>query len=206
MHDQPESSRLLEELNLFAIETAAHEEIATYFDSHDEPEASVLRDLVILTAAEFALSPILIEPRQILPVSEAIPVSQGWGRMALLKANCVAIEWCVGRSGAQVPSTWFDVTAFGGDIAKLEAVELSSLEPPREIGEVARAVDRLEHMHRDSPHELVRSVGESGVLRLQGFLWAVKLSLPRGDLATAVADAFEAFELTQPVGGTVAAT
>jgi hypothetical protein len=194
---------LLEERGLFAFTPAAHDELGQFFDDPAIASRStpLLRELVHLTAAEYALVPILVEPRSVLPVAEPFTVDTGPARVALVKANCVIIEYHTARVREYEQLTLADVTAFSGDLSKLETVGLSSQNPPTEIGDVARAVDELERLHLAEPSEIARAIGESGVLRLQGFLWAVKLSLPRQDIGDAVTDAFDAFELSKPVGG-----
>lgn len=193
---------LLEARALFEFTPEAQEEVSSFFLNRADTDRGdgFLPELTYLTAAEFALSPILIYPRVVLPVPEPIPVDVPSVRLALAKANCMFIEFCSERmqdGSLRLP----DVTAFGGDIAKLEAIGVSPDEPPTEIGDLARAVDALEHAHRQAATDFAQQVGESGVLRLQGFLWAVKLSLPRRDPARAVADSYDAFELSQPVAG-----
>lgn len=207
MHNDAETPSLLEEKSLFVFDPQTHQEALTFFLASKpdlDPSSALLRELTYLTAAEFSLAPIFVEPRQTLPVPEPIPVDVAATRLALAKANCIMMEWCSGQVSEgtlRLP----DITAYGGDVTKLETVGLLSHEPPTEIGDLARAIDALEHAHRGSPAELGQRIGNSGVLRLQGFLWAVKLSLPRGNLAQAVADAYDAFELHQPVGGVVEA-
>lgn len=203
MNGDVRTPSLLEERGLFAFTLDAHEEFARFFDNARVAERSnpILRELAYLTAAEYALAPVLVEPRNVLPVAEPFAVDAYAARVALVKGNCVIIEYHTARVREGQRLTLADVTAFSGDVSKLETVGLSSYEPPTEIGDIARAVDELERLHREEPSDIARRIGESGVLRLQGFLWAAKLSLPRQDLGEAVADAFDAFELSQPVGG-----
>ena len=206
MNSDVRTPTLLEERGLFAFTPAANDELARFFDDPPVAERSnpMLRELAYLTAAEYALTPVLVEPRDVLPVAEPFAVDADVARVALVKGNCVIIEYHTARVREEERLTLVDVTAFSGDVSKLETVGLSSYDPPTEIGDVARAVDELERLHREEPSEVARAIAESGVLRLQGFLWAVKLSLPRQDLGEAVADAFDAFELSQPVGGVAA--
>jgi hypothetical protein len=95
------------------------------------------------------------------------------------------------------------VTAFSGDVSKLRAAGYG-LEQRDLIGDVVRAVDRLEDGHQNSASDLARRIGDSGVLRLQGFLWAVKLALPQQPLVEAVDQSFSAFQLMQPAAKAVA--
>jgi hypothetical protein len=186
----------LEAARLFRFEPRARRQL---FDFVHVAGPDV-RDLTALTAAEFALAPLFAEARPLLPVAQPIPVDGNAAAAAELKADCMNILLCAPPS-----LTLVDVTAFSGDVAKLRLAGLSPDSAPTEIGDVARAVDELESRHRDSPSELSRRFGESGILRLQGFLWAVKLSLRTTDLRQAVSDAFEAFELNMPTTGRASA-
>jgi hypothetical protein len=193
----------LAQRGLFAFDDAARETIEHCFAQlGDRAEASVMPELVALTAAEFALEPLIAEPTPILPVPQPIPVSARDAALAVVKANCNPI-FCFPEAQGQ-PFTLPDVAAFGADVAKLAAVGISVIEPSTEIGDIARAVDRLELEHRGSDVTSAQRLGESGVLRLQGFLWAVKLSLPERPVPEAMDAAFEAFELTEPVSGALA--
>lgn len=212
MNGEPSTPGLLEDRGLFTFDNEAVAEVTRAFYDLDVPADAMLgerpagaafQELALLTAAELALAPILVEPRRILPVGdhEPIQVPASAARIALHKADCVNIYYCVGRK-AERGLTLPDVTAFGGDVSKLAMVGVPVEEPPREIGDIARAVDDVQRLHLESPSELVRRVGESGVLRLQGFLWAIKLSLPGGaELAQVVGDSYEALELEEPVAG-----
>lgn len=196
------SPTLMEERGIFVFDPSAVQEISTWFDSL--PAAEITRELVCLTAAELAVMRFASYPGSVLPLNKPVLVTHEEALLALLKTDCNPIV-CI--SGAdERPLTLNDITAFSSDVAKLAALGLSIEEPPDEIGEIARAVDELERMHRAAPPGRAQVFADSGVLRLQGFLWSVKLSLPRGDLDQAVDDAYEALELSRPVGGTLAAT
>lgn len=159
----------------------------------------MIQELVCLTAAEFALAPAVVDARPMLPMQEPIAVSEDNARLALMKSNCNPI-FCMTSVIRERHLTLADVVAYGSDVAKLEAAGLSNHAPPTEIGDVARAVDDLERAHREVPSAVAQAIGTSGVLRVQGFLWAVKLSLSHRDVADAIDDAYEAFELSEPVG------
>jgi hypothetical protein len=154
-----------------------------------------LRELAALTAAEFALDGILTEPRPVVPLPEPIVVDQRAARLALMKGNCLSLLGCLPPS-ATGALTLYDTTAFSGDVAKLATVGISPTEAPTDIGSLVGVVSELEGMHLNSEAPNVRAVGQSGVLRLQGFLWALKLSLPRGGLEYVVGDAYYAFGLS----------
>jgi hypothetical protein len=177
--------------------------MATFFSERSRSgyEASELApELLALTAAEFALEPVLDRPRRVVPAEQPINVAEQHARVAIVKCNCLSLLGCVGPLSWQ-PLTFPDVMAFAADITKLAAAGVPVTDPPSEIGDIARAVAVIEGMHRDeSAPAHVQAVGASGVLRLQGFLWAVKLSLPRRALDEAVAEAYDAFELMHPTG------
>lgn len=206
---EPLSPSLLEERQLFTFDPGARHEISVSFaalEVHLEPNAQLLHELTYLTAAEFGLIPIFDQPRSVLPVSQPLQVSELHAHLALAKTNCLYIEWSCKRFQIEArqlsPS---DVAAFTADVAKLEAVGIPSREPLSEIAQLADAVTTIEHQYRQAPTDLARRTGESGVLRLQGFLWALKLSLPTEvPLQQAAHDSYEAFSLDQPVGGSVA--
>jgi hypothetical protein len=195
------SPDLMQERGLFRCEPDLHNEIANFFfelegSAWDRFRAGrVLGELAYLTAAEYALEPLLTDPKPTLPVPEPLAVEARHGRLAVVKANCMI--FCV-EFQAEPRFTLPDVTAFSGDVSKLNAVGLESGTSENIVGDLARAVDDLERIHRESSAELARRIGDSGVLRLQGFLWAVKLSLPHVSVADAVETSFEAFQLTQP--------
>lgn len=195
------SPQLLEDRGVFVFDPAAQEEIARWFDSLEPaPGTELVQELVCLTAAEYASIRFVSYPRPVLPVQKPIQVTHGEALLGLLKTDCNPIV-CISDHAEGRPLTLNDVTAFSSDAAKLASLGFSIEEPPTEIGEIARAVDTLEHMHRASPPARAVTFGESGLLRLQGFLWAIKLSLPAGNLEEAMAEAYEAFELSTPVGG-----
>jgi len=204
MYEAPLSPHLLERRGLFSFSKSAMRPVQEFVDELEAVRAAQpsreLAELVHLTAAEYSLAPLFADPRQILPLREPLPVDPQSVSLALMKADCVSMEWCAEHWDAS-RLTLADVTAFSGDIAKLESLGVSAAAPPSEIGEIARVVDQLEHRHRAQPG-LARRVGDSGLLRLQGFLWAVKLALPSRALDQAMADSFEAFELSEPVSGT----
>jgi hypothetical protein len=197
------SPDLLKERGLFVFDDSASSEIAAWFASlGDVPDSGSVEELVCLTAAEYSLIPHFQAAESVLPLQEPIRVGEGEALLGLLKTNCNPI-FCLMDLAERRPSL-ADVTAFSADIAKLVSVGMALDETPEEIGDIARRVDDLERAHRDSPAAGGRRFADSGVLRLQGFLWAVKLSLWRGgDLGEAMGAAYEAFELAEPVGGVV---
>jgi hypothetical protein len=204
---KPLSPTLLEQAGLFTFEGEAQSHLSGFFERitpqvelEAQTQGALLQELVHLTAAEYALAPALQAPRPMLPLKEPVRVDQGAALLALAKADC-SILWPDCPTGRAQRLTLASVTAFSGDISKLALVGVSAADPPSGIGDLARAVDDLERLHRRASDQHAQELGASGVLRLQGFLWAVKLSLPEGSLESAVKDAFDAFELTQPASG-----
>ena len=195
-----ESPKLLSERGLFEFDPVAVYEISHGFQPVDHPDGPIVEELVALTAAEYALAPLFGLSRPVLPVERPFRVGHGDALLALLKTDC-GLTFCLDRLAEVKRLTLADITAFSSDIAKLDAVGVSIEQPPDEIGDIARAVDALESAHRKSPVVRGQRFGTSGFLRLQGFLWAVKLSVPAGNLEQAIGNAYEAFELTSPVWG-----
>jgi hypothetical protein len=161
----------------------------------------LLEELVCLTAAEYSLVRWFAYDGSVLPLRQPIQVEHGDALLGFLKTNCNPMfPYCYEQIEGEQRLGLSDVTAFSSDAAKLARLDLPvapGLED--EIGDLARAVDRLESGHREAPSSRAQALGESGVLRLQGFLWAVKASLPRDELERAVVVAHDAFELTHPV-------
>jgi hypothetical protein len=201
------SPEALEAKGMFVFTATASTYVSDFFSElaanvaafDENPHAQIVQELVCLTAAEFALAPALVDARPILPIQEPTVVSDADIRLAVMKSNCNPI-FCLEAVIRDRPLTLADIAAYGSDVAKLEAVGLSNREPPTEIGDVARAVDEVEQAYRQVPSGAAQAIGNSGVLRVQGFLWAVKLSLPHRDVVNAIDDAYEAFELSEPVG------
>jgi hypothetical protein len=208
MSHEPDTPRLLEEKGLFTFRSSAVDEISSFFEMR-EPTLGLstddLRELVLLTAAEFALLPVFDQPpASLLPIEEPLPVERLHARLALAKTDCLYIEHCF-EAAAMRQLTLPDVTAFSGDVAKLEALGVSSADPPRELRGVADVVDQLERGHREARDSRAQSIGDSGVVRLQGFLWALKLSLGERGLALdqALEESYGVFQLDMPVGGVI---
>lgn len=209
MAEDVNSASLLEERRLFTFSPGARQVIFASFADlavHLEGNAQFLHELTYLSAAELSLIPIFERPRTVLPVSEALEVSELDARLALAKTNCLYVEWVCKRFQIEArPLSPLDVALFTGDVAKLEAVGLEPREPLSDIGTLADAITTIEHQYREAPTDLARRTGDSGVLRLQGFLWALKLSLSTElSLQQAIDDSYAAFSLDQPVGGSVA--
>ena len=203
MPEAPLSPRLLEERAIFTFHTEALHEISTAIaalEQHLGPRTQLLQELTCLTAAEFALLPILIDPRSMIPITEPTPVDAAYARLALAKTNCLYITWLCGRTSSRPQLSLVDITAFSGDVAKLEAIGFRSVPEPG-VNEMARAVRTIEDAHRAAPAELAQRLGGSGVLRVQGFLWAVKYALPTDPRLELVMNAsYTAFGLDQPLG------
>jgi hypothetical protein len=199
-----ESPDLLRERGLFVFDPPAIGEIATEFEriaAVGTPVDPLLEELVCLTAAEYSLSRWVGYRGQVLPLQRPIQVEHHDAVLGFLKANCNPMfPFCFEQIEREGRLTLADITAFSSDAAKLSRMDVQEAPGLEDlIGDVSRAVDRIEAGHRGSPSPRAQALGDSGVLRLQGFLWAVKASLPRGELAQTMAEAHEAFDLTQPV-------
>jgi hypothetical protein len=192
----------LDRLGLFQFDSQVIDEIGEFpAKIEEEDRVAMLRELTFLTAAEFALEEIIAWPRDALPVHDPIQVDVRAGRLAMAKSNCRSVVWsCFGILQPAARLTMHDVTAFSSDVAKLVQLGISPDEPPDAVSELADAVYKLEDGHMNHPSDYARALGESGVLRLQGFLWAVKLALPGGDMQEATDGAYEVFRLTEPAG------
>jgi hypothetical protein len=195
---------LLRDRNLFAFDEAAAEEITREFAQVEAQGGEVdplLVELVCLTAAEYSLARWMPYQGRLVPLQNPIQVEHRDAVLGFLKADCNPMfPFCFDWHDGDGLLNLADMTAFSSDVAKLARLELR-VAPDLDdtIGDLARAVDTLEAGHLESPSPRARALGASGILRLQGFLWAVKASLPRNDLEHSVAAAQEAFELTQPV-------
>lgn len=199
-----ESPELLSERGLFAFDPYALEEIALGFGEISDFGAEVtpvIEELVHLTAAEFALGRLLPLRGALLPLGRPLQVEHRDAVAAFLKTNCNPVFCLTEITHRELEPT--DLMAFGSDVSKLRWARADLAEPARTdaIGSLARVVDFLERQHREGPTTRGRDFAGTGILRLQGFLWAVKATLPEANMRESVAAAYDAFELAQPVGG-----
>jgi hypothetical protein len=197
------SGEHLERRDIFRFDPAANAVIDDCLERLGETErwaeqrgaaAAYLPELIALTAAEYALSPWLTG-REGRPVTQApVTVDGDAAALSVTKCDCTSIYWCRSES-----LTLFDVTAFSGDVSKLVTLGVPAADPPAGVGELLRVVHELEQAHLESPVEAARRLAELGVLRVQGFLWTVKLALPQLDVVDAIDRAYSAFELGEAV-------
>ncbi len=210
MVESPRSALLLQAQQLFKFDTETLREIAASLDALTQfalAPVELLQDLVSLTSAEFALLPVFEAPARGRSATRPLNVSPQHARLALAKTNCLYIEWCVGRYATERRLSILDVTAFSGDIAKLQSVGVQLFELDTDPTALVRAVNDIERAHREAPVDLARRIGESGALRVQGFLWTLKLSLTLDVSLEAAAEAsYSAFELDDALGGSKAGT
>jgi hypothetical protein len=204
----PSVPNLLQERGLFIFAEGARQAIDGCFgDLPPNPSwggdyVARLHELNYLAAAEHALTAVVLSPYPVLPVTEPFAVRADDATLALMKTNCQWVEYHLQELAQSQSLRLSDITTFAGDVSKLMQVGIDFEDPPHEIGDIARAVDEIEHAHRQAPYRRARELGQSGVIRLQGFLWAVKLALrATDDLRQPIGDAYEAFELAKPVGG-----
>jgi hypothetical protein len=194
----PESPDVLRDRGLFVYDESAVDEIEREFDRVEVSGQTVdplLKELVCLTAAEYSLIRWISYPSHLLPVQRPLQVVHADAVLGFLKANCNPM-FCFEQIEGGDRLSLADITAFSSDVVKLGRAEVHAM-PDLEnvIGDLARAVDEIELRHRESPSPRARALGESGVLRLQGFLWAVKASLPERDLWRVMDEAHDAFDL-----------
>ncbi len=187
---------LLYERGLFEFDRLALDELARGSEELGV-YGDLMPELVGLTAAEFSMARLFPYRGRLLPLERPLPVLADDALLAFVKTDCNTL--CVRGEGEQLDLA--DITGFSGDISKLAVAGIAELpEPGEAIGAFARAVDELEHLHYASPSVRAQALAVSGVLRMQGFLWAVKAAMVEVPLADAMADAIEAFELSQPHG------
>ncbi len=198
------SPELLRDRNLFVFDDPAVEEISREFAQFEAAGWELdplLVELVCLTAAEYSLSRWMPYRGNLLPLEHPIQVEHGDAVLGFLKTNCNPLfPDCFDRFELEGRPNLVNIAAFSSDVAKLnriEPLEAAGLEDT--IGDFTRAVEQLVAGHQESSSPRARSLAESGVLRLQGFLWAVKASLPSGELEGSVVAAQEAFGLTEPI-------
>lgn len=131
--------------------------------------------LTYLSAAEFALTPALVEPAgAVIPPVE--PLKVGWreARLAILKSDC-PISFPI-HPRHQVAMPW-DIMVFGGDVSKaliLMPDWQRITEGPQVLYDL---VDRLEAMHRESEYGPAEGAADGGAIRVQALLWRVKLEV-----------------------------
>ncbi len=149
------------------VTTAGGTETAT-----DPAELTRIGEFVSLAAAEFAL---LDAVGTQTPGTAPVTVSAAQARRGLLKYNCTIILGCrlldPDHFGAN------EMTVFSSDASRIETVGMTwdaIRESPDNLHELVR---RLDEAHRNHPSFLVRSVGQSGVVRIQGLLWRMRLTL-----------------------------
>jgi hypothetical protein len=145
------------------------------FSSEDPALFSRGMALIYLSAAEFALLPAFVEPAQaVIPPAAPLSVDLGHARLAILKSDCPISFPVHPRNEGALP---WDVMVFGGDVSKT-AILLPDWDRITEGPNVLYdLVGRLEEMHIDSGSRLARDVVNSGAIRVQGFLWRVKLTV-----------------------------
>jgi hypothetical protein len=184
---------LLAERGLFAFDRLALAELTHGFDELGAG-GDTMPELICLSAAELSLGRLFPYQEKLLPLERPLHVHGDDALVAFLKTNCNIL--CMGSEGELDLA---DVTSFSGDVSKLALAGISEPPDPADaIGAFARAADELERLHVESPSVRAQALAVSGVLRLQTFLWAVKSAMVEVPLESAIADAFEAFELSQP--------
>lgn len=184
---------LLAERDLFEFDRLALEELSRGFAELGAGDETTT-ELICLSAAELSLSRLFPYQNKLLPLKRPLHVQGDDALAAFLKTNCNVL--CMDSEGGL---TIADVTSFSGDVSKLALAGIPEIPDPVDaIAAFAHAADELERLHVESPSVRARALATSGVIRLQAFLWAVKSAMVEVPLEDAVADGFEAFELSQP--------
>jgi len=144
---------------------------------------------IYANAAEFALLPIFAGFWDMpLPPASPVEVTENAAYLALFKGDCSTIIW-THPPDSQATSP-LDITVFSGDISKLIRIRTNFLENynPQSIQASAAA---LEDSYLVSFSPGANRIAESGVVRLQGLLWHVKLAIaaevPEREIGRAIA-------------------
>jgi hypothetical protein len=195
--------RALESRNLFRFSPEVGRAIEPFveateaaFPNLDPAYLTRVREQTHLAAAEFALLPGLTEPGAISVAVDPVEVDQADAAMAILKWDCQLITGCptVESFGPA------DLTVFSGDSSKFDALRgdwPGLTADPEELHSFVRTLEAAHERHR-AP--LVNAVAGSGVLRLQGLIWRLRLTVAGmpgypGPLEAALDDSRRALDL-----------
>jgi hypothetical protein len=136
----------------------------------NEDEVSYTRDLTYLSAAEYALLPLYLEPAEsLVPLEHPLLVSHEATMVAALKVDC-STTWVHQRPEA---AQLWDVALFAGDMSKIERI----LQRNPTLDDIEHLVEELESRYLEGMTSVARSIGNSGVVRVQGLVWKAKLAL-----------------------------
>jgi len=178
--------RVLEARELFIFHPEIRGEVSAYVDSvesvlpeTDPAQLSQLTELVHIAAAEFSLTPVLTDPTSDVPLPPRGPiqVAPQFARLAVLKYDCTLGTICLHNSPSDYGPS--DLTVFSGDTSRFIALEGDWNELTENPAVLQSYVLRIQQVHEEHPSQLVRDVAASGVMRLQGLLWRLRLTVMR---------------------------
>lgn len=189
---------LLEERGWFRFAHDAESAIRGLLD-----DDSLRLSIAALSAAEFSLGIFFDEPslRITSGLERALPiyVYEPTGSLGVAKSDCTITGGCFEAPPRESVPLW-DVTVFSADVCKLRAAGV-----PESVAafDAAPMVRTLETAHY-RPGGYARAIADSGLLRLQGLLWHLKLSVLTGhDVEDALDSYVREMEMGQFTGGVV---
>jgi hypothetical protein len=197
--------RALESRNLFRFEPDVAQVIETFvgatnaaYTNLDPAYLTQVREQTHLAAAEFALIPALVEPGAVQLATEPVQVDGADAALAALKWDCQLLTGCLQLR----PETFGpdELTVFSGDTSRFNALMGDWPKLAADPAELHNFVLTMERAHAQHQAPLVNAVAESGVLRMQGLLWRLRLTvagLPgySGSLEAALDDSRKALDL-----------
>jgi hypothetical protein len=191
----------LSERRLFRFDSLALEVIeecvrALESEGLDTRRLRFIGDLVHLSAAEFSLIPSISTPNEnLLPLSEPLLVEDWAARLAILKTDCSPDWGCYEESVNEGTLPLWDLTLFSSDVSKMVAEEQESGRMT-EL-DLYRHVRTIESKCVESHVPIASAFGRSGVMRVQGLIWRLKLGLAKQENLVEVAGRYlEEFTLT----------
>jgi hypothetical protein len=164
----------------------------------DPVSLTQLRELTHLAAAEFALIPALADPGSVNLATEPVRVNKANAALGVLKWDCDILTGCWPlQSRIFGPD---ELSVFSADTIRFNVLMGDWPRLAADPGELHNFVRVLESAHAQHQEPLVNAVAQSGVLRVQGLLWRLRLTvagLPgySGPLEAALDDSRKAFDL-----------
>ncbi|WP_189272429.1 hypothetical protein [Kitasatospora griseola] len=179
----------LQRAGLFAFSSTAVEEVDEFCRSwlaHDFEVSSKLqgvRELALISAAEFSLAPAFLDPLAVRPPYE---VSRDDATIALLKSdtNMIIPVHLKGDpdQGLESLVSRNDISVFSADIAKLQLLAPGWWEEVNhDHDRVWECIEDLQYAHRTCPWIPARMVAASPLLKIQGLLWLLRLTISRNE-------------------------
>ncbi|WP_435610819.1 hypothetical protein [Streptomyces sp. C10-9-1] len=139
----------------------------------DEVEIDLIKakNFILLAAAEYALIPFIQSGKYDRPVS----VQRGDALLAVLK--CDTTPMLPVHRHREMSAV--DLSVFSSDIAKLDAIDSGWWEDLVGPESLWRFVERLERAHSECPWMPLRDLSNSSLLRIQGLLWELRLTVAK---------------------------